>query len=169
MTIETLMIGAIGLVALAVAATYLLPRHVHVERTATLDAAPGEILALARSNRGYQKFNPYLTADPALKIAHFGPETGIGSGFRFDGKDGKGSQTVSSLTQDTVAYRIDLGAIGKPRQSISAVQGQDGTRVTWRMHMDLGLNPVARVFGLFLENMVGKTFEQGLENLATAT
>ncbi|WP_420335830.1 SRPBCC family protein [Roseibium sp.] len=169
MTIWTILAGGVGVIALLGAGTLLLPKKVHVERHARIAASPQTILELAASNQGFQKFNPYLTSDPELKIKPFGPDTGVGSGFHFDGKEGKGTQTVAVVTETSVRYDIDLGAMGKPVQEISAKSLPDGTQVTWTMDMDLGFNPVARVFGLFLDGMVGKTFEQGLDNLASAT
>lgn len=169
MTIWTILAGGVGVVALLGAGTLLLPKNVHVERHAKIAASPETILEMAASNHGYQKFNPYLTSDPELSIRPFGPDRGVGSGFHFDGKEGRGTQTVSEVTANSVRYAIDLGAMGKPVQEISAQGLPDGTQVTWTMDMDLGFNPVARVFGLFIDGMVGKTFEQGLDNLASAT
>ncbi len=168
MTIWTFLTGGVGVIALAAVGALLLPKHVHVERQTTVAAAPEDILALAASNEGYQRFNPYLTSDPGLKITHFGPSTGVGSGFDFDGKEGKGNQTVAEVTASSVRYDIDLGAMGKPSQMIQANPVGAGTLVTWSMDLDLGYNPVGRVFGLFMDGMVGKTFEQGLDNLAAA-
>lgn len=159
--------GACGLAGLALL-TQLLPRHIEVERQAQVTRSANDILALAASNEGYQTFNPYRSADPALKIELFGPNQGVGSGFHFDGKDGKGQQTVAEVTPTTVHYNIDLGAMGQPVQTITAMPVDRGSHVTWRMEMDLGRNPVARIFGLFMDGMIGKTFEQGLMNLNTS-
>ncbi|MFL4468685.1 SRPBCC family protein [Tateyamaria armeniaca] len=166
MTIWTLLASGAGVLALAAAGTLLLPRHVHVERHATLQGAPEAVLALAASNTGYQEFNPYLSADPALKIAPFGPETGVGSGFAFDGKDGKGTLVIAAVNETAVHYDIDLGPMGQPTQTIKAEPVPEGVRVTWSMDSDMGFNPVGRVMGLFLDGMIGKTFETGLGNLA---
>ena len=169
MSIATISAYAIGgLVALS-AATLLLPRHVSVERSAKVNAAPETILTLAASNTGYQAFNPYAAADPDLKIDMFGPEAGVGSGFHFDGKDGKGSQTVAAISADSVIYHIDMGAMGQPKQSITTTPSSDGTTVTWRINSDMGFNPVFRVFGLFMDGMMGPVFERGLANLDKAT
>lgn len=153
-------------VAIAVAATYLLPRNVHVERTAMLDLAPAEVLALAASTKGFQQFNPYLTADPDLKITPFGPAKGPGAGFAFDGKDGQGTQTIREITDAHVIYDIDMGALGQPVQTITVAPEGNGTRVVWSVDSDLGLNPMFRVFGLFLDRVMGPTFETGLDNLS---
>lgn len=159
--------AACGLVALT-AASFALPRHVSVERAATLAATPEAILALAASNTGFQTFNPYKTLDPALEIAMFGPETGVGSGFHFDGKGGTGSQTVADVTGQSITYAIDMGPMGQPTQWIHAQATADGTEVTWRVEADMGFNPVFRVMGLFMDGMMGPTFELGLENLGKA-
>lgn len=169
MTLSQILLTGAGILALATAATYLIPSKVEVERTAIIDATPQAILQLASSNTGYQAFNPYKSTDPNLKITLFGPDSGVGSGFHFDGKDGKGSQTVSQISDTSVTYDIDLGSMGKPTQSLTVTPVDTGTQVTWRMETDMGLNPIARVFGLFMDRMIGKTFEAGLANLAKAT
>ncbi|MEM7719185.1 MAG: SRPBCC family protein [Pseudomonadota bacterium] len=168
MTITALSALCLGGVLALTASTFALPRHVSVERHAIVNAAPDAILTLAASNSGFQSFNPYKTLDPALEIELYGPEAGVGSGFRFQGKDGTGRQTVAEVTANKVVYQIDLGAMGTPAQSIATEETADGTRVTWRVDSDMGFNPAFRVFGLFMDGMMGPTVELGLENLAAA-
>ena len=107
-------IAAITLIAL------LLPRKVIVTRQADVAMRPEEIIALVSSTEGFQTFNPYCTTDPELKITPIGVAEGIGSGFRFEGKEGKGTQTVTAVTETSVTHLIDLGAMGKPVQTIEA-------------------------------------------------
>jgi effector-binding domain-containing protein len=38
----------------------------------------------------------------------------------------------------------------------------DGVKVTWEIHMDMGNNPVMRIMGRYMDEMVGSTFENGL-------
>lgn len=144
----------------------LLPRKVIVTRKADVAMAPEEIIARVASTDGFQTFNPYRTTDPELKITPFGPTEGKGSGFRFEGKEGKGTQTVTDLTATSVTHLIDLGAMGKPVQTIEAKSTDTGTRVTWTVASDMGFNPVFRIFGLFMDRMLGKTYELGLKNIA---
>lgn len=164
-TAQFLMIAG-GVLTLAVTSTYMIPSAVHVERTAVIDAAPADVIAMAASTEGFQRINPYASVDPDLKITPFGPASGVGSGFHFDGKDGKGSQTVAAVTADQVTYAIDLGAMGTPTQTITVASAEGGTKVTWAMDTDMGMNPIARVFGLFMDRMMGATFARGLKNMA---
>ena len=156
---------ACGIAALAVA-SLALPRHVSIERTAMIDAAPEAVIELAASNTGYQSFNPYRDLDPNLQVEMFGPASGVGSGFSFESKDGAGQQTVASVTAEQVVFDLDLGPLGQPTQAISAVAVDGATEVTWTMEMDLGMNPVFRVMGLFMDGMIGPNFELGLANIA---
>ena len=168
MTLMQILAASAGVLAAVAASTLLLPRQIHVERQALIEADAAAVLALAASGEGYQRFNPYKSTDPALKITLFGPPSGVGSGFHFAGREGKGSQTVSAITGDAVHYRIDLGPMGEPLQTIRAEPRDGGAHVTWSMRADMGFNPVARVMGLFMDRMVGPTFERGLANLETA-
>ncbi|MEM1152150.1 MAG: SRPBCC family protein [Pseudomonadota bacterium] len=160
---------ALGALAVLTAATYALPRHVNIERSAMVDAAPGAVLALAASNTGYQSFNPYSDLDPDLKVKMFGPSSGVGSGFSFESKDGAGQQMVAAVDGNTVTFALDLGPMGQPKQAISAVALDGATEVTWTMDMDLGLNPIFRIMGLFMDSMIGPNFELGLAKINAVT
>ena len=152
-------IAAIALIAL------LLPRKVVVARNANVAMRPADVIALVASTEGFQTFNPYCTTDPDLKITPFGPQEGVGSGFRFEGKEGKGTQTVTAVTANSVTHLIDLGAMGKPVQTIEAKETDTGAQVTWAVTSDMGFNPIFRIFGLFMDRMLGKTYELGLKNI----
>jgi hypothetical protein len=90
----------------------------------------------------------------------------VGSGFSFEGKEGKGTQTVTEVTATRITHLIDLGAMGKPVQTIEAKANGAGSLVTWTVTSDMGFNPVFRIFGLFMDRMLGKTYELGLKNIA---
>jgi len=167
MTMATyLQIGGVTLAALA-AAPFLLPERTRVERTATLKAAPAEIYKLLTSSKGFQTFNPYKDTDPALKITFVGPEQGVGAAFAFEGKEGKGTQTITHLEEDrAVTMEIDLGAMGQPEQTFELIPTDNGTQVVWGINAKFGMNPIGRVFGLFMDKIQGATIERGLGNLS---
>jgi len=162
MTIVYTIVAIIAAVALA---ALLLPRKVVVTRQANVALSPEAVIARVASTEGFQTFNPYCTSDPDLKITPFGPAEGVGSGFRFEGKEGKGTQTVTDVTANRVTHLIDLGPMGKPVQMIEAKADGNGARVTWTVTSDMGFNPVFRIFGLFMDRMLGQTYERGLKNI----
>ncbi|MCY6382996.1 SRPBCC family protein [Hoeflea prorocentri] len=161
-----LTVGAIA-VAIIVATPFLLPASKTVERSAIVPAPANEVFPVIASNEGYQRFNPYKQKDPDLKITMHGPSSGVGSGFAFEGKDGKGTQTITALDDNrSVTMLIDLGAMGKPVTTFGLEPAADGTKVTWSTRMEFGMNPVGRVFGIFLDRMLGPDYELGLKLLA---
>lgn len=165
----TILYIAIAIVVTLMLIALLLPRTVVVTRSIDVEISPADVIARASSTAGFQTFNPYCTTDPDLQITPFGPEAGVGSGFRFEGKEGKGTQTVTEVTDTGVTHLIDLGVMGKPVQTIEAASRGAGARVTWTVSSDMGFNPVFRIFGLFMDRMLGKTYELGLKNMAALT
>ncbi|MEM9270407.1 MAG: SRPBCC family protein, partial [Pseudomonadota bacterium] len=161
----TLIYIILALLAGLVLGALLLPRKVVVSRSGEVPLAPEDIIARVASTEGFQTFNPYRTTDPDLSITPFGPGAGVGAGVRFDGKEGKGTQTVTAVTANSVTHQIDLGAMGKPVQRIEAQPSGNGSKVTWTVTSDMGFNPVFRIFGLFMDWMLGKTYELGLKNM----
>ena len=162
----TIIYTILAILAAIVLITMLLPREVVVTRQGDVAMRPEDVIARVASTEGFQTFNPYCTTDPNLKITPFGPAEGVGSGFRFEGKEGKGTQTVTGVTATRVTHLIDLGALGKPVQTIEAKATDTGSRVIWTVKSDTGYNPVLRIFGLFMDRMLAKTYELGLQNIA---
>lgn len=162
----TILYTIISIVAALTLIALLLPRKVVVTRRADVALSPAEVIARVASTEGFQSFNPYRTTDPDLKIMPFGPSEGVGAGFAFEGKEGKGTQTVTDVTENRVTHLIDLGAMGKPVQTIEAKPTGHGSLVTWTLTSDMGFNPMFRIFGLFMDRMLGKTYELGLKNIA---
>ncbi|MEM0898734.1 MAG: SRPBCC family protein [Pseudomonadota bacterium] len=161
-------IGAIAAVAV-VTVPFLLPASKTVTRSATINAPAEKVFALVASNEGFQTFNPYKLKDKKLKITLQGPSSGIGSGFAFDGKDGKGTQTIVAMEENqSVTMQLDLGAMGKPVSEFHLSPNGDITEVTWSTKSDFGFNPIGRVVGLFLDGMLGPTYELGLKELNKA-
>lgn len=163
---------AIGgaVIAALIVAPYVLPSSKTVARTATIEAPAEDIYPLLASSTGFQTFNPYKAKDPNLNIEFMGPEQGVGAAFKFEGKDGKGTQTIVALQEDrSVTMEIDLGPMGKPVTTFTLLPKGDKTEVTWSTKSDFGMNPIGRVFGLFLDGMLGPDYEQGLDLLNQAT
>ena len=165
MQTETLLMISGAITCLA-AVPFALPAQTTVSRSATVAAPASDLYKILNSNRGFQTFNPYKDTEPDLKIEFFGPEEGTGSGFHFDGKDGKGTQTIrETVVDERVIMDIDLGAFGAPVQTFELNESGDSTDVTWTVVSSHGLNPAKRIFGTFMHKLFGPTYDRGLKNL----
>lgn len=154
---------------LLVAGTFVLPSSVTVERTKVIAAEDAALFNIISGNESFQTFNPYKDTDPKLAITLSGPATGIGSAFAFKGVEGEGTQTITAIEPNrSVTMQIDLGAMGKPVQNFRLEPVAGGTEVKWSVTSDFGYNPAGRVFGLFMDGMLGPIYERGLGNLEKA-
>ncbi len=167
MTFATLLATAGLVIAGAAAIPFALPDHGRVERSAVVAASPEAVFAILSTSAGFDRINPFRAEDPALAVRFSGPPAGVGAAFAWEGKAGAGTQTIIAAEPAAlVAMRLDLGAMGQPVQSFTLTPVAGGTRVTWTLDADLGAHPVRRVFGLFMDRMLGSTYETGLANLS---
>ncbi|CAG7845456.1 hypothetical protein USB125703_01722 [Pseudoclavibacter triregionum] len=136
-----------------------------IRRTGSAAASPAELRGLLASTAGFTSINPHRTADPRLRIEPFGPDSGVGAGFVFEGKGGKGTQTVAAVADDAVDYEIDMGSMGRSRQRIEFRAGDGATDVVWSQTLIAETLP-QRVFTWFADLVLGGALETGIRNLA---
>lgn len=160
---------AAGVLGATVAlSAFALPGRAEVERSIEIAAAPADVFAFVNSPAGFDTFNPFRADDPGLVTTYEGPAAGVGATLRWHGKQGDGAQTILASQANTrVDMALDLGAMGKPSQSFVLEPTATGTRLTWRTEAKFGPNPIARVFGLGMDGMLGPVYERGLSDLKT--
>ena len=158
-----------AVLAVLVAAAYLLPRQVHVDRSITVNAPRTAVFEQINGYATFNSWSPWFALDPNAKYTFEGPATGVGAKMSWVGDPsalGSGSQVITaSQAGERVASDVDFGQGGIAKQVISLAASSAGTKVTWGIDIDLGMNPVSRYFGLAFDGMIGKDFEKGLRNL----
>jgi hypothetical protein len=154
---------------LLVAAAYLLPRQVHVDRAITISAPRAEVFEQINGYATFNTWSPWFALDPNARYTFEGPATGVGAKMSWVGDPsalGSGSQVITaSQAGERVASDVDFGQGSVAKQVISLAADGEGTKVTWGIDVDLGMNPLYRYFGLGFDGMFGKDFEKGLANL----
>ena len=160
------------LLIVAIVAAYLLPRHVLVERSATIAAPQATLFTVLNSFKHFNTWSPWFELDPAAKYTYEGPGAGAGAKVSWVGNPqtlGSGSQVITASEPYTrVAADVDFGQGGSPAKQVYALSADGtGTKVSWSMDVDLGMNPIARYFGLGFDGMIGRDFDKGLILLKT--
>jgi uncharacterized protein YndB with AHSA1/START domain len=160
-----------GLVALAVlllAIGLLLPRHFRVERAANINAPAEKVYALLADPREWKRWTVWNQRDPAMKIDYSGPASGAGARWAWQSKtEGNGAMEFTEvLPNQRIGYTLSFPDFGMQSAGVVAIApASAGVRVSWTNEGELGVNPVNRWFGLFMDRMVGKDFDAGLANL----
>ena len=167
--LKKLLIVLVLLVAVLAGIGLLLPRRVHAERAAVIDAPRATVFVLLNGYANFNKWSPWFDLDPQAKYTYGGPASGVGAKMSWAGDPktaGSGSQEiVESRPFELVRTRLDFGSQGKADAQFTLTPEGTGTRVTWGFETDLGMNPVSRYFGLMIDKMIGSDFEKGLAGL----
>jgi effector-binding domain-containing protein len=165
---KKILIGLAVIVLLLLIIAYLLPRHMHVERSMTMNA-PAEIIFEQVNNlKNWDKWSPWHKMDTTMKITYQGPESGKGASYSWDGEEmGTGKLTIAeSVPYDSIVNEMYFMEDEKPAYSRFKIARSDsGNVVTWMMDSDAGMNPVKRWFGLFMKGMLEEQFDKGLADI----
>jgi hypothetical protein len=154
------------LIALGVAGAYLLPREVVVTREAVIAAPPAAVFPWVNSLQKTTEWSPWMGLDPEMSVTFEGPETGVGNVMLWTSANpdvGNGRQEITLSEPDArVESALDFGDMGTALASVSLAPEGDGTRVTWGLVTDLGMNPIGRYMGLMMDGWIGADYEKGL-------
>jgi len=168
---KVLLLGLVGLLALLCGVGFLLPQQVHVERDTLIAAPPATVFTIVNSYKRFNEWSPWAEIDPGASTTISGAPRGVGARMAWKGdpkKVGEGSQEITaSVPYSAIQVDLDFGEHGLAKSAWSFTPEAEGTRVVWSVDCDMGMNPVTRYFGLFMDGMIGKDYERGLTKLKT--
>lgn len=171
--LKKILIAILVLVLILVGVAYLLPKEVKVERSAVINAPPEVVFEQINTLKNWEIWSPWHAIDPDMQITYSSTASGEGAYYEWKSANkqvGDGKLTIlKSYPVDSILVEMDFGEQGVATVSYLFEKVDDGTKVTWTMVSDMGMNPINRYMGLMMDNMVGESFEKGLENLEEAS
>ena len=158
----------IGLVALILIVPAFMKSTFKVERSIEI-AQPVDIIFPQVSDfNKMNEWSPWVKNDPGQKEIISGTPSSVGHKQEWDGKiNGKGMQEITSIEQNKEIISKLTFLEPNRMESIAKIYltpTQTGTKITWINEGNLDY-PLGRIFGPFLDGMVGPDFEKGLMNL----
>lgn len=163
-----ILVGLVVLILALLAAGFLLPAQFKVERTATIAAPPAVVYAQIAAPKAWKDWAVWNQRDPAMQLTYSGPDSGVGAKWAWLSKtEGNGEMEFTRAVPDSeVVYSLyfkdfDMRSTG----TLTLAPAGSGTTVRWTNEGSLGMNPINRWFGLFMDKMVGPDFEAGLKGL----
>ncbi|UXP31065.1 SRPBCC family protein [Reichenbachiella agarivorans] len=160
--ILTLLIAIVG---------WFLPREVEVYRETTIHAPMEQVYAVVNDMTQMNSWSPWHKIDPDGTTYTFeGPAAGIGSKMNWASEHkevGTGSQEIiETRFPSYVKTKMMFGGFDAPSYATFILNEFEGnTEVKWVFETDYGSNPFFHYFSLFMDSMLGSTFEEGLANL----
>lgn len=157
-----------GVILFLVLIAFLLPPAYHVERSIEINQPVEIVFEQVVDLNNYLQWNPWTERDPNVKNKINGEAAVPGMKWSWDGKKtGKGNLTLVEFKKNEfIRNRL---VFEYPNQmeadDLWLFEEKNGkTIVRWVNSGDLNF-PIGRWFGLFMDKMMGKDFEKGLENL----
>lgn len=158
-----------GIFALLVLIGVFLPSEVEVERSVDIDAPASRIFPAINGMKAFNRWSPWADLDPTTQYIFEGPDRGVGSKMTWSSGTagvGSGSQViVASIVNERVETEMDFGEDEKGHSTIELLPSGSGTRVRWKFRTTFGWDLFGRYFGLFLDQLLGPSYETGLNNL----
>jgi effector-binding domain-containing protein len=168
--IKKILAGLVAVLVVLAVVGLILPRHVEVKRSVTIDRPASLVYAAVNSFVLFPKWSPWQDLDPNMSQTTEGPRDGVGAKLLWKGNDkvGSGTQLITASTADrSVASDLDFGDMGAAKSLMTLTPDGKATRVTWTVDVDMGANPIGHYIGLTMDGMLGKDFASGLNKLKT--
>jgi len=162
-------IGLLILIVIVVAVAFLLPRHVKIERTATIKASPEIVFGQVNILKNWEQWSPWHKLDPKMQLVYNEIPCGKGASYSWKSGEknvGNGKLTITRIVPyDTIDVEMNFMDQGVSLGGYYFKKVDNGVQLTWWMDADMGNNPIGRWMGLFMNKLVGKDFEKGLNSI----
>jgi hypothetical protein len=145
-----------------------LPSAYSFERSIVINASSVKIHAYVDDLQEWHKWQPWPEVDPTIAVT-FGDKTvGVGANQTWTSRAGGGKLTyTSSSPEKGVEFDIEFGRY----EAVCGVDYEpagEGTKVTWRLAGDNGMDIIGRYFALIMDSTKGDMFAKGLQKLKDA-
>jgi uncharacterized protein YndB with AHSA1/START domain len=133
-----------------------------------IKAKPEAVFALVGDLRRWKEWGAWQERDPGMKSTYSEKAVGVGAWSAWESKtEGNGKMTVTAYAPlQRIVYKLEFPDMGTSSEgSVTLLPGEGGVKVVWLDTGDLGMNPLFRWFGLFIDGIIGPDFEKGLANL----
>lgn len=152
---------------------FLLPKDFAVTRTVEINAPVEAVYEQANTLSNWANWSAWHEMDPDANYVYSNPDAGVGASYSWDGNPelvGQGELSIlSSTTNQSIGTQVIFYKDGEENGRGNGewvFSEEDGvTHVSWSFLGDMGYNPVARWFGLFMDGMLGPQLETGLSNM----
>ncbi len=169
-TVKKIFVGIVVFLVVLVIVSFFLPSKVHVERSIVMNVEPEVAFNQVNNLKNWEQWSPWDKLDPTMGKKYEGPEAGANAKFSWDSKNRnvmKGSMLIKdSKPNESIGIELTMSDMDQASMANFKFEKADkGTKVTWNMDMDMGMNPAHKYAGLFMDKLIGPDFEKGLKDL----
>lgn len=173
--LKKIIIGVVAVIVIAVGTVCAIaatkPDIFRVERSTIIQAPAEKISVFITDFHRWPQWSPYEKLDPNMKHTYSGSENGKGSVFEWNGNSDAGSGRIEITDVDPNKIRMKLD-FTNPFEAhniteFAMVPEGDGTKLTWSMEGPNSFMCKVMQVVCNMDDMVGRDFVTGLNNLKT--
>ncbi len=166
---KILLVLAALLLLIAAAGMIFFPGHVELRRAVTIQANQERVFDYLNTISNFNTWSPWYEMDTAAAYSFVGPSAGNGATMKWvseKGEVGVGSMVItSSISPVSIKHDLSFSKNGKATGDYLLATTDSGTTVTWIFGFEAGANPLLRIMGAYIQEMVGADFDRGLAKL----
>lgn len=166
-TLKTIGIGLIGVILLLLVIAFFLPSKVHIERSIEIKGNPANAYNLINRITEWKQWSPWHKLDTNAKWIYSEQTEGTGAWYTWESEVrnvGSGKLTITnSKPYEIISTALQFEKMTPAHSDFIFTPTTDGYKLTWTMDSDMGLNPIGRWFGVFMDRMIGPDYEKGLQ------
>jgi effector-binding domain-containing protein len=167
--LKKIIVALLILAVLVVVVSLFMPSEVKVSRTVVINAPIEVVYAQANNLNNFHAWDPWGKIDPNAAFVINETYAGVGASMSWKSDDANLGNGMMTIVESVPFEKVntDIAMDGEPMGNggfiFEGVAG--GTKVQWWMSMDMGMNPIGRIMGNFMDAMIGPMFEQGLAEM----
>jgi effector-binding domain-containing protein/uncharacterized protein YndB with AHSA1/START domain len=160
----------LGIILLIVIIGLLMPSSTVIEKSIVVNAPIETVFDQVNTLKNWPKWSPWYKMDTTANLTYTGPASGNGASYSWESKNsdvGSGTLTLSDVKEyEHITENMVFKDRGEGKSTMDFTKEGNGVKVTWKMEMDHGWNPLMRIFGaLVIKDALSKQFEDGLQSI----
>ena len=168
-TLKYIVLSIISIVAIFVLFGLFQDKEVSVSRSIVINAPMSAVFDQFNDIEKRIGWSPWEALDSTMKTTVGDISKGVGASYSWTSENqGTGTIKYSEVVENQlIQSELYFGSPeDAPSQGLIIFNNVgDGVKVTWEVHMNMGNNPIMRIMGRYMDEMVGETFELGLSSV----
>ncbi|KMQ67855.1 hypothetical protein ACM39_10965 [Chryseobacterium sp. FH2] len=159
------------IIAYVVIAMLVFGKDYHYEKSMVINAPKEKVWQQISSMKAFNQWNPWMKLDKTMKITYTGNSGEVGDKYCWDSKNndaGAGCQEIKELILNE-KQKTEMIFIkpfeGQATSEIVLSPEGNSTKVTWTM--DTEQDAMMKIMRPMMDFQMGKSYEEGLNNLKT--
>jgi len=168
--IKKIVLGlAIFLLLVAAVGLLFFSGHIEIRRSVTINRPVADVFDYLNNLKNYNQWSPWYQLDTTAAYTFSGPSSGTGATMSWESKNeqvGSGSLTYTDVVlQQSIKHDLNFMENGVAKGEYLLSPDGNGTQVTWVFSFEAGANPLLRIMGSLMKDVVGEDFEKGLARM----